>query len=374
MKPASLDSFMISLPEAASLTALGPCLFTIAFLLLVCRPRGLALAPSLYFLSLAASFMLPLADLLGYKKTLFVDVFLLGLQSLAPAVCYLLVLQLRTGRVPHYTHWLILMAPVIGGMPFIYGMLSEERVCILVDYCADSSPAVALYHVFMACFIFLLLMAQAGRQEKAAWALSDNKERRHAYWLTVTLILLHLALPLVELGELAGSIGPKKGDLIALLLRVSFIYLVLTSLFRLYGSPLQVDTGQLPTLVRTGRKPLDDEALAEKLVAYMRHEAPYRKPSFSREELARHLKISEQSASRILNQRLGKNFNEFINEYRLEEAKQRLAREDGPINVIAYGVGFNSIASFNRVFKQMTGLSPSQYRQQQASPSQAANA
>lgn len=76
------------------------------------------------------------------------------------------------------------------------------------------------------------------------------------------------------------------------------------------------------------------------------------------------LKVSEQIVSRVLNQQIGKNFNEFINDFRLEEAKTRLMNESGPINMVAYGVGFNSIASFNRVFKQSLGVSPTQYRQQ----------
>ena len=362
MQDDGLNTLVISFPEAVSLAALGPCLFTIAFLLLVCRPRIQAVVPSLYFLSLAASFTLPLMTLLGHEKDLTLRVVLLGLESLGPALCYLLVLQLLSRKAPPLSQWMILAAPLVGGLPFIYGLVFQERVCAF-NYCADSRPAVALYHVFMASFIFLLLIARGTRQPAAEQVVPA---RRHAYWLTVTLIFLHLALPLIELGHLGGGLALEDADLLSLLLRVSFIYLVLTSLFRLYGAPLKVDTEQLPTLSRAGRKPLDDEALAERLRAYMRHEAPYRKPTFSREELARHLRISEQTASRVLNQCIGKNFNEFINEYRLEEAKARLCSEDSPINVIAYAAGFNSIASFNRVFKQMTGLSPTRYRLQGA--------
>jgi AraC-like DNA-binding protein len=46
----------------------------------------------------------------------------------------------------------------------------------------------------------------------------------------------------------------------------------------------------------------------------------------------------------------------------VEEAKQRLSDEETAVTVIAFEVGFSSIASFNRVFKGLTGMSPSAYR------------
>jgi AraC-like DNA-binding protein len=357
-----MSAMVITLQQAAPLAALGPCLFAVAFLLLVCRPRLQAIIPSLYFLSLAASFMMPLLPLAGYEKNVTLKIALMGMESLSPALCYLLVLELIYRRTPHYSHWFILAAPLVGGLPFVYGMLFEERICVFGIYCAHTAPAIALYHIFMAAFIFLLLIAHASR--RSITIEQQRPERRHTYWLIITLISVHLALPIVDLSLLGGWLTAAKASILTLVLRLSFIYLVLTSLFRIYGSPLQVDHDQLPTLSRAGRRPLDDEILAERLVALMRHEAPYRKPAFNREELASMLKVSEQILSRVLNQQIGKNFNEFINEFRLEEAKSRLVNESGPINIVAYGVGFNSIASFNRVFKQSLGMSPTQYRQQ----------
>jgi AraC-like DNA-binding protein len=352
----------ISLEEAVPLLALGPCLFAVAFLWLACRPRAKALIPSLYFLSLAASFAMPLLPLIEQEDptTLF------GVQMVsaaAPALCYLLVLSLISRRSIPFGHWLILSAPLVGEASLIYRRSQQDRFCLANDLCVESASALMLYHVLLAAFIFLLLILQVSRH-----GLSDRNEaqleRRHAYWLIVTLVMLHLALPILDLGRLTQRLTEAEAYRLALLLRISFLYLVLTSLFRVYGAPLQVAMESLPTLARAGRPPLDDAALAEKLTAIMRHEAPYRTPSFSREDLARLIKVSEQTVSRVLNQHLGQNFSEYVNSFRLEEAKRRLASENSAVNVIAFTAGFNSIASFNRVFKQATGLSPTQYRQQ----------
>ena len=67
----------------------------------------------------------------------------------------------------------------------------------------------------------------------------------------------------------------------------------------------------------------------------------------------------------MLNRELNTTFYDFINHYRVEETKQRLLSPDYrhySIIAIAFDCGFNSEASFNRIFRQATGSTPSQYR------------
>ena len=82
-------------------------------------------------------------------------------------------------------------------------------------------------------------------------------------------------------------------------------------------------------------------------------------------QLAKELNISSHSLSQILNDRLGYNFFDFINQYRVEEVKARLDDpkfENLTLLGIALDSGFNSKSAFNRVFKSFTGLTPSQYK------------
>jgi AraC-like DNA-binding protein len=68
--------------------------------------------------------------------------------------------------------------------------------------------------------------------------------------------------------------------------------------------------------------------------------------------------------SSVLNQFTGKSFNEFVNEYRVEEVKRRLfepSMKHLTITGIAFECGFNSQATFQRAFKQATGLTPKEY-------------
>jgi AraC-like DNA-binding protein len=88
----------------------------------------------------------------------------------------------------------------------------------------------------------------------------------------------------------------------------------------------------------------------------------YQEPTYSRTDLARECDTSETIISRVINAHFGKSFPQLINEYRVEDAKQLLIQTSAPVKVIAGDVGFNSLASFNRVFKDTTGESPSKFR------------
>ena len=73
--------------------------------------------------------------------------------------------------------------------------------------------------------------------------------------------------------------------------------------------------------------------------------------------------------SQALNGVLGVSFSDFVNGYRVDEAKRLLrdpARQDDTILAVLYDAGFNSKSAFNRVFKLRTGETPSSYRRSAA--------
>lgn len=93
----------------------------------------------------------------------------------------------------------------------------------------------------------------------------------------------------------------------------------------------------------------------------------YRQTGLSIGALAGLLGLPEYRLRRLINQHLGyRNFNDFLNEWRLREACSRLrdpAEARLPILSIALDVGFGSIGPFNRAFKQRFGITPSEFRQ-----------
>jgi len=103
---------------------------------------------------------------------------------------------------------------------------------------------------------------------------------------------------------------------------------------------------------------------ARELINLMETEKPYRKSDLRLPDLAERLSVSTNHLSQVLNQELGMSFFEFVNRYRVDEAKKKLIHPDYrhlTFLAIAYEVGFSSKASFNRVFKKFTGQTPSSF-------------
>jgi len=116
---------------------------------------------------------------------------------------------------------------------------------------------------------------------------------------------------------------------------------------------------------RTGLDETASEATRVRLDTYMKSEQPYLDPEMNLPQLAEALAVPAHHLSQVLNEKIGANFYQYINGYRLEEAKRRLNSKKtnrDKLLTIALASGFNSISTFNRVFKEFTGQTPSQFR------------
>lgn len=106
------------------------------------------------------------------------------------------------------------------------------------------------------------------------------------------------------------------------------------------------------------------DRLKEKLQAVMRDERPYLEPTITLTDLTRIVGVNSNVLSHAINQGFDKNFNDFINEYRINEVKSKLRDADeSTLLGIAFDSGFNSKATFNRAFKKFTGVSPKEYQE-----------
>jgi len=120
--------------------------------------------------------------------------------------------------------------------------------------------------------------------------------------------------------------------------------------------------------------------LLKRLEQLMIQERLFRQERLTIGALAARLAVSEEQLRRAVNEGLGyRNFNAFINHYRLEETKAALAdpiQRDVPVLTIAMDAGFQSLGPFNRAFKAETGQTPTEYRRmmREVPPSEASGA
>ena len=111
-------------------------------------------------------------------------------------------------------------------------------------------------------------------------------------------------------------------------------------------------------------EPRRDEILAV-ILAYLDEGKPYLDPEMTIERFAAHIGIHPHHVSQVINDRLSLNFYRLMNSRRVEESIRILSRKsESSLNIlsVAYDSGFNSKSAFNSVFKQLTGITPSEYR------------
>lgn len=122
------------------------------------------------------------------------------------------------------------------------------------------------------------------------------------------------------------------------------------------------DAPQSGKYEKSALSPEASERLSRKLRRAMEVEHLHRDANLSLWALAKHTGASPNYVSQTLNEVIGESFFDFVNSYRIAEAKTLLATTDESVLNITYDVGFNARSSFYNAFKRHTGQTPTAYR------------
>ena len=115
----------------------------------------------------------------------------------------------------------------------------------------------------------------------------------------------------------------------------------------------------------------DIQKYLKSLSDYMKTKKPFLNNQLTLHQLAEEVNILPHYLSRIINEYHHQNFFDFINIYRVDEFKNRIADphfKNYTLLAIAFDCGFNSKSSFNRLFKKVTGFTPSEYKNSLRTP------
>ncbi|MBI1216071.1 MAG: helix-turn-helix domain-containing protein [Alphaproteobacteria bacterium] len=308
-----------------------------------------------YFLFLALSFALQFAlRLEDFEAPIRLSLWFS--RTMGPPLCYLLVLQVvRLTDLPDKKQFLILLtAPlaflIAAGLSAGQGVCSREAFLCgkffgLLSWTGAMSGALCMLAFFAHRHIFSRL--------------SNVKGGRERYWLVITLIAANILLVFIGLLRSTDSMDVHSADALQVTLGMTFCYLATTTLFRVYPPPVQLSATSRTKVFLLSE---EEKRIGKRVEKLMALDKVYHEQGFSRADLAREIGISESNLSKVINVTFGKSFPRLINEYRVEDAKRLLHDPDIAIQVLAFEVGFNSLASFNRVFRQITGQTPSGYR------------
>lgn len=253
---------------------------------------------------------------------------------------------------------------LIKGETFVYGTsyIAMDFFCksLRVAYCALS---------------FLLIL----KYKDILKSTHSNIEKVDITWLKLLVIgflavtIMEVALSVSKVVGLFKSHDLKFFEYIGLTgyytLFILVTLLVFTSMryFATFESVKQKDSH---------KKPVNDKLLnpefAEQIDKLMRTDKPYLLPDITLDMLAEKLSIPAKDLSMIINRHFNNNFYEFINNYRIEEARKVLEdpkNQHKTITDIYLEVGFNSKSVFNTFFKKTLGVTPSEYRNEHSKTS-----
>jgi AraC-like DNA-binding protein len=206
-------------------------------------------------------------------------------------------------------------------------------------------------------------------QTITSWSFDLVERRRRVRVFIVGAAALYGGLNAVLQIAMSGSGSAEIANTVNLAVLAGVVASICYAMMRVDGADLfpappevQVDT----SVASVTESSVADRKLIDALMRLMADERIYRHDNVTIGTLATKLGIPEYKLRRLINQRLGyRNFNVFLNEHRIAEAKAALAdpgQAEVPVITIAMDAGFQSLGPFNRAFKATTGVTPTEYR------------
>jgi len=351
-----MSGINFNISEIVAMIGLAQCVYLLVYMAFRSGDFTRAAVPFLYFFVLAAAFLLDFGQRFLMPHVPYYALVQWGTWFYGPPLAALLVYQLLhiTRAPPVQAFWVLFLIPA-AWFAARY-MALQDQLCLMPDHC----PMMNEWLVVMGIGAGVLSMLAVWSRRDIVAELHSQKVGKDRYWLVLTLILVTLGFLAATLLGLTPVMNAADAEMTRKFLGIACAYLAGTSLFRIYPQAMYiVDRAAAPAQELNA----DEIDIARKIEHKIEMEKVYHEPGYNRADLARELEMPESTVSKIINIRFGKTFPQLLNEKRVEDAKRLLTETDAAVKIVASEVGFNSIASFNRVFREISGQSPSQYRE-----------
>jgi AraC-like DNA-binding protein len=293
----------------------------------------------------------------------------IGVSSLVPA-WHAPLIALSTGNIVVF--WLFTRALFDDEfrLQWWHGLIWAAVTAFSLVGCLWVAPGGNMrFQVIAADLIVLGFIGLAVAQTINSWSADLVERRRRVRVFIVCAAALYGSLNAVLQILVAGSAGDVADTINAGVL-ACVVAAIAYAMMRVDGADLFLPVAEpAPATAPSHAAAIEDAAdrkLVDALMRLMADERIYRQENITIGALAGRLKIPEYRLRRLINQRLGyRNFNVFLNNHRIEEAKAALAdpaQIEVPVITIAMDAGFQSLGPFNRAFKAVTGVTPTEYR------------
>jgi AraC-like DNA-binding protein len=273
--------------------------------------------------------------------------------------------RLRKRKLLHFLPFVLFL---LYKLPF-YIKSPEEKISYINQSFYQLESTIIMSIMSIHIFVYLYLVHKKLQEHLAnIKRVISSVEKVNLNWIRIGMASFFIIFILIALFSSLYWIGINLFHIYQVIIPVM---VSLTILFLGYWSisqPIIIPVEEEQKVKKYEKSSLTDELAngsLRKLIRLMENEKFFMKSDITLNKLADELMISPHHLSQIINEKTNQNFFDFINSYRIEEAKKLLVDPKGElltILAIADEVGFNSKSAFNNAFKKNTGMTPTEYR------------
>ncbi|MDX1942958.1 MAG: helix-turn-helix transcriptional regulator [Saprospiraceae bacterium] len=239
-----------------------------------------------------------------------------------------------------------------------FGVLLIQYSCGLISLPERFAGLLDLLPQLVSLVFVVLAIVEALKNAEAD--LLANRARFRTVFIVTTAVLIALTL----FSEII-----YRNQTVPLELEFAQKILIAGIVFYFSLSRLEFKTGFFKEKEKETALPEEiDEALLIRLLYVIEKEKIYHTEGLTIRQLAEHLDVKEYKLRQLINQHLGfRNFNDFLHSYRIQEACDTLAnpaQKHLTVLEIAYQIGYQSLAPFNKAFRDIVGTTPTAYRKE----------
>ncbi|TGL64513.1 helix-turn-helix domain-containing protein [Leptospira sarikeiensis] len=257
-----------------------------------------------------------------------------------------------------FWYWLLLLGKLLASAWSVYPVLYQ------INMRGPIASEAVLAHIIIPTLLSLgfvvaaIIRIYSGRKDDL---IETRRRLREVHILmTGSVIAFNMFSHLILRGKLLSEILDLANVIFTWGLILAFMYLV----FELKEG--LVDPRPEENEEKEEKAVVADPNLKKKLVLAFEETKLYRKEGLTIGQLAEDLEVQEYKLRRLINQAMGfKNFPDFLNRYRIQEACEILLdpiKDEIPIIRVAMDLGYQSLGPFNRAFKELTGVTPTEFR------------
>lgn len=244
----------------------------------------------------------------------------------------------------------------------VFGYEAVTTKAQLLLWIYKSSRALHVFQILFYNILSFVYFFRVYKKMNDTFSYIDPINKSYFYIVNVSFLFL-MAIPGVYVTIVGrNSLTDNNWTLPAITFTFTLLYLIL-GIIGFRQNPITQTLVSQPTISDNVQSPDINNRHKTELIHYFTDKKPWLNPTLNIWEVSQAIGVNRTYVSNIINGELKCNFNTFVNQYRVDFAKQTMqAHPNKNLEQVAFDSGFGSLSSFIRAFKSIEGISPGNFR------------